>query len=88
MSPLVNYFQKSELKVPPSFRFSKKLEKLNLRLQARFSSPKKCKNRISLAGSAHSNENYSRFSIPVASKPFYYLSLGVKMKSQVLFLMC
>ena len=37
---------------------------------------------------AHSNENYSRFSISAAKKSFYYLSLSVKIKSQVVFLMC
>ena len=78
--PFGELFSKNTIKSPATLSFFLKLEKLNLRQNARLSPLGKWEKSCIFTELAFCNGNSSRYSTAAASKSFYYLSLSVKLK--------
>ena len=77
--PFGELFSKITIKSSAALSFFKKIRKVEFTASRSLQPPGEGRKSRIFSKLAHNKENYSRYSIPVASKSFYYLSKSVKM---------
>ena len=85
--PFSELFSKNTIKCSAALSFFLKIRKVKFTATRPPQPPGKMEKSCIFTELAFCNGNYSRYSTPAASKSFYYLSLSVKLKWQVAFLM-